>query len=371
MRPTPLLLRLKSSPPPPPPKPLGRARIVLSTSLSPWHNLAYEDWLFRNTPADEPLLFLYRNRACVVIGRNQNPWLETAPSHLASLHIPLVRRRSGGGAVFHDPGNTNYSMMLPREHFARRPQAELVASALKAMGATRARVNERNDIYVGKYKMSPCLSFWPLLGDDHISGSAYKIISARAYHHGTMLLSTDTSALSAALRSPFENIMMTSRSVESVRAPVKSLQELGAAASEEGAELEGFTHEQFVEAMKERWVEKHGPAEELTVEEGEMEGIERVKKGVEELRTWEWTFGQTPLFELRGTLPLEGTKQTVMYKVYHGQITDIVFHDTAQPTAEERQLAGMLVDERAPFVEFMGQGGGEHVEEKVDDAEIA
>lgn len=84
----------------------------MSTSTDPWFNLSYEDWyarpachtdtrLLRNTPVSQPLLFIYRNAQCVVIGRNQNPWKETTPRQLLADGIPLVRRRSGGGTVYH------------------------------------------------------------------------------------------------------------------------------------------------------------------------------------------------------------------------------------------------------------------------------
>ncbi|KZT62833.1 hypothetical protein CALCODRAFT_425357 [Calocera cornea HHB12733] len=315
---------------PSPPAAPAPPRIILSTTLSPLHNLAYEDWLFRHTPADVPLLFLYRNSACVVIGRNQNPWLETSPAHLSTQRIPLVRRRSGGGAVFHDPGNTNYSMMLPRAAFDRPAQAELVRRALARMGVGAARVNERNDIYLGGWKMSPLST-----------SCAYKIISHRAYHHGTMLLSTDTSILSRALYSPLAKRMSTSRSIASVRAPVIALSELGAGALDPALgglqqQPEGgwFAHERFVRAMGGEWADWFGvpePGERererdgegaVMVGEEEMESLEHVRKGMEELGSWEWTYGQTPLFEVQGLLPLPGsTTVSVFCRPGRGRLT--------------------------------------------------
>ena len=88
----------------------------ISESNDPWFNLSYEDYLFRNTPVNQPVLFLYRHNPCVVIGRNQaspvvkhgerraqwqNPWKESTPRYLRQRNIPLIRRRSGGGAVYH------------------------------------------------------------------------------------------------------------------------------------------------------------------------------------------------------------------------------------------------------------------------------
>ncbi|KAL1411272.1 hypothetical protein Q8F55_002223 [Vanrija albida] len=121
----------------------------VSTSTNPWFNLSYEDWLLRNTPVSQPLLFIYRNEQCVVIGRNQNPWKETTPRQLLADGIPLVRRRSGGGTVYHDMGNTNFSIMLPRVTFTRSGGANLVAKAIRErLDVPSCTVNSRNDVIV-------------------------------------------------------------------------------------------------------------------------------------------------------------------------------------------------------------------------------
>lgn len=123
--------------------------------------------LLRNTPRNQPVLFFYRNRPCVVIGRNQvshtgdkysvdgeylisqNPWKETTPRNLRQWGIPLIRRRSGGGTVFHDHGNTNFSIILPRLLFTRAHGAELVARAVKdRLGVEECTVNSRNDVII-------------------------------------------------------------------------------------------------------------------------------------------------------------------------------------------------------------------------------
>jgi len=97
----------------------------------------------------------------------------------------LVRRRSGGGTVYHDEGNTNYSVMLPRAQFERGENARLVAEAVQEMGVQGVTVTDRYDVCVG---------------DRKVSGSAFRITSRRAYHHGTMLLSSDLARLKGALR---------------------------------------------------------------------------------------------------------------------------------------------------------------------------
>ncbi|KAG0655932.1 Biotin/lipoate A/B protein ligase, partial [Rhodotorula mucilaginosa] len=126
--------------------------IYVSDSHDPWFNLAFEDWLFRKTDPEQKILYLYRNSPSVIIGRNQNPWKEINLARLRELDIPFVRRKSGGGTVYHDLGNTNYCVFVPRTEFDRKTNAELVVRGLQNLDLA-AYVNERNDICVDGFKM--------------------------------------------------------------------------------------------------------------------------------------------------------------------------------------------------------------------------
>lgn len=182
--------------------------IYVSRSTNPYFNLTFEDWLFRHKNPNEPLLLIYRDDPCVVIGRNQNPWKEVNFDALkARPGVPFIRRRSGGGTVYHDLGNTNFSIHLPRQSFDRHVTARVILHAVRSMGID-ACINERNDICMGK---------------DKISGSAYKIVNTRAYHHGTMLISTCLNDLGDILRVNKET--MITKGVASVRSPVCNIQQ--------------------------------------------------------------------------------------------------------------------------------------------------
>ena len=130
--------------------------------------------LFKEKPVQEPLLLIYRDKPCVIIGRNQNPWKEVNLPALRRVNIPFIRRRSGGGTVYHvrsfclgssvgpmglitigrkDLGNTNFSIHLPRSSFNRHATAQIVLRAVRSLDID-AQVNDRNDVCVGPYKMS-------------------------------------------------------------------------------------------------------------------------------------------------------------------------------------------------------------------------
>jgi lipoate-protein ligase A len=134
----------------------------------------------------------------------QNPWKETTPRDLVKWNIPLIRRRSGGGTVFHDMGNTNFSIILPRLLFTRAHGAELVAKAVRGLGVEGCTVNTRNDVIIKdgekELKISPSSSVKADELTGYVSGSAYKIIQHRAYHHGTMLISSSLGELGKALK---------------------------------------------------------------------------------------------------------------------------------------------------------------------------
>ncbi|KAF8827262.1 hypothetical protein HHX47_DHR5000534 [Lentinula edodes] len=215
-----------------PPKPISpQHSIYLSKSTNPYFNLSLEDWLFRHKAQNEPLLLLYRDDPCVVIGRNQNPWKEVnLPALRVREGVPFIRRRSGGGTVYHDLGNTNFSIHLPRTSFDRHMTAQVVLRAVCSLGID-ATVNDRNDICVGKEK---------------VSGSAYKIVSQRAYHHGTMLISTQLNTLGDLLHNTKDT--METKGVASVRSPVRNLQQFN----------RGVTHEAFVDAVVHEFSKEYG-----------------------------------------------------------------------------------------------------------------
>lgn len=217
-------------------------QIWLSRSRDPFLNLSIEHHLLQKSHKDSTILFLYINSPCVVIGRNQNPWLEADLRVVGQRGrgvngkkgvIQLVRRRSGGGTVFHDDQNLNYSVICPTADFARDKHAEMVARAMRRFNP-RARVNERHDIVLDQGDMREGKGK-PDVGDMHktayfsedvapkkVSGSAFKLTKFRSLHHGTCLLRSDLKVMGKCLRSearPF----LKARGVDSVRSPVGNL----------------------------------------------------------------------------------------------------------------------------------------------------
>lgn len=161
----------------------GKLRLLLSESYDPWFNLAVEECIFKQMPADQRVLFLWRNDNTVVIGRAQNPWKECNTRKMEEDGVKLARRSSGGGAVFHDLGNTCFTFMAGKPEYNKTISTQIILDGLSKAGI-QATASGRNDLVV------------PLAdGERKISGSAYKETKDRGFHHGTLLINADLSRL--------------------------------------------------------------------------------------------------------------------------------------------------------------------------------
>ena len=314
-------------------------QVYRSTSTDPYLNLSIEHHLLQHSHPDSTILFLYTNRPSIIIGRNQNPWLEVNLAALRrglpppsssdndaanSTPIALVRRRSGGGTVFHDAGNANWSVICPPAVFDRDRHAEMVVRALRRLGVGGAvRVNERHDIVMD--------------GDDahgdgsgvfKVSGSAYKLTRTRSLHHGTCLLgSANLGRVSSLLRSPAEGFVKA-RGVESVRSPIRNV---------------GVGGEAFAGAVVGEFRRMYGEdcGAEVVVGEEEALRVEEVVKGVRELAAAEWIFGQTPQFSF-STHPTEEDPRT------RPEVTHELPYDVSHPFLGFVEKAGLMVTVSSP-----------------------
>lgn len=260
----------------------SRIQIYISRSRDPLINLSVEHRLLQTSHPDSTVLILYINSPCVVFGRNQNPWLEVNLDRLRSdgnEDVQLVRRRSGGGTVFHDEGNVNFSVICPPPAFNRDKHAEMVVRALSTLGRGNTRVNERHDIVMDV----PPTEGGTAARTFKISGSAYKLTRLRSLHHGTCLLrSPNLGLISPLLRSPAEPFIKA-RGVESVRSPVANVD---------------VDPEAFVDAVAAEFERMHGVPDVRSGfgDEVMAEGEAALREGYREMEGRDWAFGQTPKF---------------------------------------------------------------------------
>lgn len=248
-------------------------RLLISDSFDPWFNLAVEETIFRQMPTTQRVLFLWRNADTVVIGRAQNPWKECNTARMDQDNIRLARRSSGGGAVFHDLGNTCFTFMAGKPEYNKSVSTALVISALQNMGMS-VTASGRND-----------LEIMTADGVRKISGSAYKETKDRGFHHGTLLLNADLSRLANYLNPDPKKLQ--AKGITSVRARVANLNDL----------VPGLTHKQVCDSISEAFFACYG--ERVKAEYISPEALPDLPGFVETFArqsSWEWNFGQAPAF---------------------------------------------------------------------------
>ncbi|CUM55090.1 unnamed protein product [Debaryomyces tyrocola] len=317
--------------------------IFVSKLKDPYLNLAIEDSIYNDMPIPENeskenynRLMFYKNWPCAVIGKNQNPWKEVNLPLLNSLHIPLVRRRSGGGTVVHDLGNVNYSFMTTKPKFDRFKFAEIIRDSVNKHPDIKykLKVSERGDITTVTQ---------PDGIDYKVSGSAYKLSKGKSYHHGTMLLDLKLDVLGKLLTRDERKlgIVDSMASISSVKSKVINLElkdekfielvsdgfskNYGIAEKENDVQNENlpsdpeeydqnelFNLTDFVEAYSDY-------ARVVTIDETTVLN-QQIYDLADELKEWKWKYGSTPKFSHE--LYNEKFGFTVKFHVKKGAIID-------------------------------------------------
>ena len=167
-----------------------KLKIIRTDNTNPYENLALEEHLTLNAKEDEVLLYLWQNEHTVVIGRNQNPWRECDVEAINRDGIYLARRMSGGGAVYHDMGNLNFTFIARDGLFDIERQTDVILLACRLLGINAVKTG-RNGLTVDEKKFS---------------GHAYFSTGGRNYRHGTIMMNVVPDDLSKYLNVPDEKL---------------------------------------------------------------------------------------------------------------------------------------------------------------------
>ena len=286
----------------------------INPAHDPAYNLALEELLASEYPRE--FLMLWRNGPSVIVGRNQNTLAEIDADAVRELGVQVVRRTTGGGAVYHDLGNFNYTIaragrLTALESFA--DSARVVVAALRKLGVP-AEFSGRNDILVGGRK---------------VSGSARRVFRDRTLFHGTMLFDVDLGVLGRVLDPDTEKIR--AKGVKSVRSRVMNLRELFPAWS-----TDKFRDE-FVSALLAGiGVEKPSP-----LPPGFAGRAERLAE--QRYRTREWNYGSPYPYDFRNKKRFPGGTVEVALRINEDRIASVRFHGDFFGDSPVEELAELLV----------------------------
>jgi lipoate---protein ligase len=316
----------------------GADQIMLfieTASTDPAINLAYEEYFLTHKPPGVDLLMLWRNQPAVVIGRYQSIFAEVNLAYTQAGGIPVLRRISGGGAVFHDTGNLCFSLIMDKAAPGLPSAADLLHPVVQALTRLGLAVEstKRNDLTLDGKKFS---------------GHAMMVQKDRFLLHGTLLFDSDLGALEQALASPFREI--ETKAIHSVRSRVTNLRPYLPS-------LE--TVEQFKFAIKDQLLD-HQPAEEYRPTAADLAAIETL--GASKYRSWAWTFGSDPPSHIRQHGQYEEAELHFTLHLEKGFVQSCRFDSAAlHPDWEviEQQLTHVRFDRDSVQAALQGTSRGE------------
>ena len=295
---------------------------IESDSTDPYYNLALEEYVFEDLDKGEEFLILWQNANSIIVGKYQNTAEEVNQSFVDEHHIRVARRLSGGGAVYHDTGNLNYTLIVDQKN---NPDFNFslfvipVIEALRELGVN-AEFNGRNDLTIGGRKFS---------------GQSQYAKGGRIMHHGCIMLDSNLENVQDALR--VKAAKFESKSIKSVRSRVTTINEHAPSP---------ISMETFKETLKRHVLStNNGGTYKLTPED--IAQIERLAR--DKYSTWDWNYGRSPACSIRRDAHFEGGLICVQMNVEHGLVSDIHFSGDFFGNRDlmqlEQSLIGLPLDE--------------------------
>lgn len=271
--------------------------ILRNDVTDPAFNLALEQYLLENRRGE--YFWFWRNERSVVVGKNQNTQSEIDQEFVEKHGICVVRRLSGGGAVFHDLGNINYSYVtdhIPGDFIDFAKYTRPIIEVLSTLGV-RAELSGRNDILVNGSK---------------ISGNAQYVRGERLLHHGTLLFDADINYMQNALHADGDKFI--DKAVRSVRGRVVNLKQFLP---------EGMDATEFMRLMERGIMERYSDGKRIELTPAELSAINELADKT--YRSWDWNYGYSPNYSFRRSQRLKGGSIEVRMDVANGVIGDIRF----------------------------------------------
>lgn len=287
-------------------------KVYISTSTDPCVNLALEEMLFEKVTDDLKVLFLWQNEKTVVIGQNQNPWKECNLDYLKKIGGTLVRRKSGGGAVYHDLGNLNFTFLSKHHQDTVVENLGLIITLLSGFDI-HAVFQGRNDLLVDGVK---------------ISGNAYYVEDDMICHHGTLLVDVDFTKLEEILTVSHKKL--ESKGVDSVRARVSNLSSINPNVTVNG----------LIQRLVQLYLDGEKNKEPVELRNNNMDNLKAI---VEKYRSWEWNFGKSPNFDFEHHQRFSWGEVTMGITAIDGYVNDFCVYTDAMEVSRADQIRKVIL----------------------------
>lgn len=296
-------------------------RYIDNNITDPYFNLAAEEYLLKHT--QDEIFSLWRNNSAIIVGKNQNTLSEINVDYVREKNIKVVRRLTGGGAVFHDLGNINYTFIVndDKSFSDFKGFGRPIIEVLKSLGV-EAEFSGRNDLLIEGKKFS---------------GTAQCKYKNRVLHHGTLLFSSNMADISGALKP--KAIKFKDKSIKSVVSRVTNISS-------------HLSMDMSVEEFK-AYIFKYLMKEEGKVIEGYSSEELEIIRGLRDKKysTWEWNYGNSPKYEYSNEGKFEGGTVETTLSVKKGKIAEVRiygdFFGKEDIQAVEKRLVGVDHNEEA------------------------
>ena len=295
---------------------MDKIRYIILHNTSPYHNLAVEEYLLQQTT--DNVFMLWQNDNTIVIGKHQNTAAEVNQEYVDSHHVNVVRRLTGGGAVFHDIGNLNFTFIQNVEPGKKEidflKYLQPIVDALQSLGVPAA-FSGRNDLVIEGQK---------------ISGNAMTFFGNRVLEHGTLLFSSQMSDLANALKVDPDKFI--DKAVKSVRSRVTNISD-------------HLPHPMTVLEFKDYlmdFIMKQNQMTELQNLTDEEEAIvNQLMEG--KYQTWEWNYGKSPEYSMNKKIRTKGGSVQLVADIRDGHIRDLQFFGDFFGEKDPQELADQLI----------------------------